>query len=107
MRERLNKLKKTDATDKAMKQATDAEIAERLRKIKGEMPITSDDELHARLAKLRGVPIIESKVLFTFKKKLKVCPLQLYHTCETSNCPQLLLSNRLNLAQEPTNPTMI
>ncbi|KOB66103.1 Zinc finger, FYVE domain containing 19 [Operophtera brumata] len=72
MRERLNKLKKQEATDKVLKQATDAEIAERLQKIKGEVPIASDDELHARLAKLRGTqPTLMTKDLRTEQEQVE------------------------------------
>lgn len=40
------------------------EIAQRLNKLKGELPKTSDTELQERLARLRGVPVgsVQSKV---------------------------------------------
>lgn len=62
IRECLNKLKENNAKEKEMKQVTDADLAERLLKIKGDQPITLDGELHARLAKLKGIPVFESKV---------------------------------------------
>lgn len=67
MHERLSKLKDKDAIDPEMnKGSTDAKIAERLQKIKGNVPAVSDAELHARLAKLRGVPTVETKVQIAY-----------------------------------------
>ncbi|XP_063831305.1 abscission/NoCut checkpoint regulator isoform X1 [Ostrinia nubilalis] len=66
IQQRLKKLKEDRNKDAI--QTTDEEILKRLQKIKGEQPTTSDAELQARLANLRGVPIIEGQkktVLYT------------------------------------------
>lgn len=59
---RLQKLKESRTINSVT--TTDEEIKNRLQNIKGEMPSTSDAEIQARLAKLRGVPIetLSSKV---------------------------------------------
>lgn len=40
------------------------EIAQRLQKIKVDMPTTSDAELHSRLARLKGVPDVPQTQVF-------------------------------------------
>lgn len=53
--ERLQKLKENKTTSNPL--SKDEEIKNRLQNIKGETPTTSDAEIYARLAKLRGVPV--------------------------------------------------
>ncbi|XP_045776872.1 abscission/NoCut checkpoint regulator [Maniola jurtina] len=53
--ERLNKLKQDKLDSKAS--PSNDEVAERLQKLKGDVPSTSDAELTARLANIKGVPI--------------------------------------------------
>lgn len=63
---RLHQLK--EDSNKATAGMSEADIEARLKKIKGEMPSTSDAELRERLARLRGVPIstLQSKVHINF-----------------------------------------
>lgn len=53
--DRLQKLKENKTTSNPL--SKDEEIKNRLQNIKGETPTTSDAEIYARLAKLRGVPV--------------------------------------------------
>lgn len=53
--DRLQKLKENKITSNPL--SKDEEIKNRLQNIKGETPTTSDAEIYARLAKLRGVPV--------------------------------------------------
>ncbi|XP_032521015.2 abscission/NoCut checkpoint regulator [Danaus plexippus] len=60
IQDRLRKLK--DHID-VQKPSSNAEIIERLQKLKGNIPVTSDSELQARLANIKGVPLsaVQSK----------------------------------------------
>lgn len=57
IQERLRKLRE-DRVDGS--KITDEELAERLKKIKGDYPTASEDEIRARLANLKGIPVIAS-----------------------------------------------
>lgn len=52
---RLQKLK--EGRDPTPTGVTDEEVRNRLQKIKDDMPTSSDAEIQARLAKLKGIPI--------------------------------------------------
>ncbi|CAG9565531.1 unnamed protein product [Danaus chrysippus] len=59
--ERLQKLKDNRDVPKA---SSNTEIIERLQKLKGDIPTTTDSELQAKLANIKGVPLsaVQSKV---------------------------------------------
>lgn len=60
--ERLKKLK--EDKEAALATTSTDTVADRLQKLKGETPSTSDAQLKARLANIKGVPVstLESKV---------------------------------------------
>lgn len=64
IQQRLQRLK--EERNNVPQGSTDEEILKRLQSIKGNQPTASDAELQARLANLKGIPVIEgqNKVLF-------------------------------------------
>ena len=64
--ERLQKLK--EGRNVTSTSTTDDDIKSRLQSIKGETPSSSDAEIYARLAKLKGVPVqvVTAKVTYRY-----------------------------------------